>query len=191
MLEAFGELELLEMTPGTYEGVVVSIVDNKGCMAMPNEVFTVVVYSLPTIEVELSATEVCLGESVTATVNGPVDGAYPYLVTYTIDGTPYEIEMLEAFGELELLEMTPELTKVYWLASLIITVVCPCQTKYLQLWLIPYLNLIVQFMDHSVLVMKKKCLKKREIFTLTEHKSSDGHLIWPIHSRSPTFTLIS
>ncbi|MCF8366214.1 MAG: T9SS type A sorting domain-containing protein, partial [Bacteroidales bacterium] len=107
MPEAFGELELLEMTPGTYEGVLVSIVDNKGCMAMPNEVFTVVVYSLPTIEVELSATEVCLGESVTATVNGPVDGAYPYLVTYTIDGTPYEIEMLEAFGELELLEMTP------------------------------------------------------------------------------------
>jgi hypothetical protein len=107
---------------GEYTLEVLSIMDANGCYADmgTKAIYTLVVNPLPFLEMELSATEICLGEAVTATITGPEDGAYPYFVEFNfngefnddvIDGTPLVVEFVpEEAGEyvLEVLSIVDE-----------------------------------------------------------------------------------
>jgi len=98
----------------TYEFVVVMVTDANGCYIEPGDAYQLVVNPLPFIELELAATEICLGEEVIGTITGPEDGAYPYTVEYTIngepftdviEGTPLEIPLMPEFAGTYTLEV--------------------------------------------------------------------------------------
>ncbi len=104
------ELELVAPAPGTYVGLLTGIVDFNGCAVELNEEFTVVVNSLPTLTYAYSALEICLGETIDVTVEGPADGAYPYTVDYTVNGMPMQDIIEDAFLQYPL---TPDMAMTY------------------------------------------------------------------------------
>ena len=201
---------------GTYEGVLVSIVDANGCSAMPNEVFTVVVHPLPVAEcpayeavcegsdmimfpevdggdytdaegtevpgfdpmmagtymftltvtsefgcidfcgfevvvnplpyitLALDALEICLGETVTGTVTGPVDGFYPYTVVYTINGEEMT-DMID--GTPLVIPLTPDVAGLYTLEVLSVVDANGCmamEVEGLELTVLPLTEITMQ-----------------------------------------------
>jgi hypothetical protein len=100
---------------GVYELEYVYM-DGNGCENFATGM--IVVNALPYLEYSASAYTICLGETIDVTVSGPVDGAYPYTVDYTLNGFP----MSDVFeGSLVEFPFTPDMAGDFEFVILSIT----------------------------------------------------------------------